>query len=260
MRREGAAGPAQGSPTFQRLGPGNREGPRPASAECKGARNGLPGRGARRGLGAQPYAEGGLCLHGAGERGKPVRPAFRVPTRPLPLAQPIGDHREPPGLGRLTPTQGLTSHLSTLEPIPKEEPLLQRPPHSRSPLPHTSAPASEAPAGLMPGSGTQSHPLLRKPLWAVPTSHAPPKSPPPPCSPAFSLGNTPEGPQPPSKAASPWPRILPKPGSPQADPGGPAGSQTHCSEAPTRPQGCGDGGLPPWPPLTPRPPFYLLLC
>lgn len=207
-----------------------------------------------------PALRGGRPVSTRGrERGKPVRPAFWVPTCPLPLAQPIGDHQEPPGLRRLTPTQGLTSHLSTLEPIPKEEPLVQRPPQSRSPLPHASAPAPEAPAGLMPGSGPQSHPLLRKPLWAVPTSHAPPESPPP-CSPAFSLGNTPEGPQPPSKAASPWPRILPKPGSPQADPGGPAGSQTHCSEAPMRPQACGDGGLPPWPPLTPRPPFYLLLC
>ena len=260
MRREGAAGPAQGSPTFQRLGPGNREGPRPGSAERKGARNGPPGRGARRGLGAQPYVEGGLCLHGAGERGKPVRPAFWVPTCPLPLAQPIGDHQEPPGLRRLTPTQGLTSRPPTLEPIPKEEPVVQRPLHSGLPLPHASAPAPGAPAGLMPGSGPQSHPLLREPLWEVPTSHAPPES--PPCrAPLHSAwGTLPRGLSPPARQRPPGRASFPSPEAPSLTQEALRGAQTHCSEAPTWPRGCGDGGLPPWPPLTRRPLFYLLLC
>lgn len=162
-----------------------------------------------------PALRGGRPVSTRGrERGKPVRPAFWVPTCPLPLAQPIGDHQEPPGLRRLTPTQGLTSHLSTLEPIPKEEPLVQRPPQSRSPLPHASAPAPEAPAGLMPGSGPQSHPLLRKPLWAVPTSHAPPES--PPRAPLHSAwGTLPRGLSPPARQHPPGRGSFPSPEAPR---------------------------------------------
>lgn len=198
----GAAGPAQGSPTFQRLGPGNREGPRPASAERKGARNGLPGRGARRGLGPSLTRRAACVYTGQGER-KTCAASLLGPHMPPPTRSA---HRRPPGAPRAqAPDTHPGPDFSSLHPGTHPQgraPGIQRPPQSRSPLPHASAPAPEAPAGLMPGSGPQSHPLLRKPLWAVPTSHAPPES--PPHAPLHSAwGTLPRGLSPPARQHPP---------------------------------------------------------